>query len=321
MPTDISDIVVLDDDAHGIPATEYAELLRGRLPDHTVSLAATPADRERLVGEATVVAGGGLDVSDLTAAENLRLFACNTAGVDHLPLDALAEQDVAVTNASGVHGPNIAEHVLGWVLMFTRRLDEGQRRQARREWRRFQSFTELAGSTVTIVGLGSIGQAIVQRFEGFDVTTLGVRHTPSKGGPTDEGFGYDELHDALARTDVLVLACPLTATTDGLIGETELDVLPADAIVVNVARGGVVDTPTLVAALQSNDIHGAALDVTDPEPLPRDHDLWRFENVFLTPHVSGHTPKYWERRADILVENLERVAESGTYENLRNHIV
>ncbi|QIO20893.1 D-2-hydroxyacid dehydrogenase [Haloarcula sp. JP-L23] len=321
MPTDTPHVAVLDHDAHGIPAAEYADILRRRLPEHTVSHAATPADRQRLLGEATVIAGGDLDESDIDAAENLRLFACNSAGVNHLPLDALADRGVAVTNASGVHGPNIAEHVLGWVLTFTRRLDEGRRRQARREWRRFQSFTELAGSTVTVVGLGSIGQAVVQRFEGFDVTTLGVRHTPSKDGPTDEVFGYDDLPDALARTDVLVLCCPLTETTEGLIGTTELDVLPTNAIVVNVARGGVVDTPALVEALQSNGIHGAALDVTDPEPLPSDHDLWGFENVFLTPHVSGHTPKYWERRADILVENLDRVATSGAYEDLQNQVV
>ncbi|MBX0293279.1 D-2-hydroxyacid dehydrogenase [Haloarcula nitratireducens] len=320
MPTDTPDIAVLDHDAHGIPASEYADVLRRRLPDHAVALAETPSDRRRLLETATVVAGGGLDEDDLAAAENLRLFACNSAGVEHLPLDALAERGVAVTNASGVHGPNIAEHVLGWVLMFARRLDEGRRRQERREWRRFQSFTELAGSTVTVVGLGSIGEAIVRRFSGFDVTTVGVRHTPSKGGPTDEVLGYDDLDDALARTDVLVLSCPLTETTEGLIGETELGILSTDAVLVNVARGGVVDTEALVGALQTNKIHGAALDVTDPEPLPTDHDLWGFENVFLTPHVSGHTPKYWERRADILAENLERVAESGAYENLRNQV-
>lgn len=225
-----------------------------------------------------------------------------------------------MTNASGVHGPNIAEHVLGWVLTFARRLDEGRRRQRRREWRRFQSFTELAGSTVTVVGLGSIGETLVERFEGFDVDTVGVRYSPEKGGPTDEVVGYDDLPEVLPGTDVLVLACPLTETTEGLIGEGELDALPTDAIVVNAARGGVIDTPALVDALRSNALHGAALDVTDPEPLPSDHDLWGFENVFLTPHVAGHTPKYWERRADILVENLERVDETGEYDGLRNQV-
>ncbi|GAB7011560.1 D-2-hydroxyacid dehydrogenase [Halorubrum trueperi] len=314
------DIAVLDHDAHGIPAADYAAELQRRLPDREVRLAATPDERRRFVREATVIAGKRFSVDDVEAAQNLRLFACNAAGVDHLPLEALADRDVAVTNASGVHGPNIAEHVLGWILAFARRLDEGWRRQRRREWRRFQSFTELAGSTVAVVGLGSIGEAIVDRLAGFDVSTIGVRHTVSKGGPTDEVVGYDDLPEVLPRTDVLVLACPLTDATAGLIGETELDALPTDAVVVNISRGGVIDTPALVDAIRANAIHGAALDVTDPEPLPSDHDLWGFENVFLTPHVSGHTPKYWERLADILVENVERVDETGEYANLRNQV-
>ena len=314
------DVAVLDHDAHGIPAADYAAVLDRRLPDREVRLAATPDEHDRYLREATVVAGKDIDSEETAAAENLRLFACNTAGGDHLPREALAERGVAVTNAAGVHGPNVAEHVLGWVLTFARRLDEGRRRQRRREWRRFQSFTELAGSTVSVVGLGSIGEAVVERFEGFDVDTVGVRHTVAKGGPTDEVVGYGDLPDVLPRTDVLVLACPLTETTEGLIGESELDALPTDAIVVNVARGGVVDTPALVDALRANALHGAGLDVTDPEPLPSDHDLWGFENVFLTPHVAGHTPNYWDRRADILVENLERVGETGEYEELRNQV-
>ncbi|ERG96422.1 NAD(P)-dependent oxidoreductase, partial [Haloquadratum walsbyi] len=267
MQTNRPNIVVLDHDAHGIPASDYVETLRSRLPDHNVMLAEAPGDKRRLLADADVLAGRHLDTDEFEAAENLRLFAANTAGVDHLPLETLAERGIAVTNASGVHGPNIAEHVLGWTLMFARRLDEGRRRQARREWRRFQSFTELAGSTVTVVGLGSIGEAIVQRLSGFNVQTIGVRHSPLKNGPTDKVVGYDDLLDTLARTDVLILACPLTDMTQSLIGDGELATLPTDAIIINVARGGVVDTPALVEALQSNIIHGAALDVTDPEPL------------------------------------------------------
>ena len=314
------DVAVLDHHAHGIPAADYAEVLSRRLPDREVRLAATPDEHRRYLREATVVAGKRIGADEVAAAENLRLFACNSAGVDHLPLDALAERGVAVTNASGVHAPNVAEHVLGWVLTFARRLDEGRRRQRRREWRRFQSFTELAGSTATVVGLGAIGEAVAERFAAFDVDTIGVRYSPEKGGSTDEVVGYDDLPDALPGTDVLVLACPLTETTEGLIGEAELDALPTDAVVVNVARGGVIDTPALVDALRSNALHGAALDVTDPEPLPSDHDLWGFENAFLTPHVAGHTPRYWERRADVLVENLERIAETGEYDGLRNQV-
>jgi phosphoglycerate dehydrogenase-like enzyme len=316
-------ITVLDDEAHGIPAAEYAEALRERLPDAEVSLARTPAQERRLVPESTVVTGGTLDADLIADAESLRLFACRSAGVDHLPLEAFEEHGVAVTNASGVHGPNIAEHVLGWLLMFTRRLDEGLRRQQRREWRRYPSFGELTGSTVTVVGLGAIGGTIVERLAGFEVETIGVRYTPEKGGPTDEVIGFDrpELLEALARTDFLVLACPLTETTEGLIGARELGVLPTDAVVVNVGRGPIVDTPALIDSLRNNRIHGAGLDVTDPEPLPEDHPLWGFENVFITPHASGHTPRYWERLAEIVAENVETARTTGAFDDLRNQVV
>ena len=136
----------------------------------------------------------------------------------------------------------------------------------------------------------------------FDVHTIGVRYTPSKGGPADEIIGFDEaeLDDAFSRTDHLVLACPLTDLTVGLVDEEALLSLPTEAIVVNVARGQVVDTDALVTALQSNMIFGAALDVTDPEPLPPESPLWRLQNCYITPHNAGHTPNYWDRCAEIL---------------------
>jgi phosphoglycerate dehydrogenase-like enzyme len=128
------------------------------------------------------------------------------------------------------------------------------------------------------------------------------------------------LESVLGRTDYLVLACPLTEATEGLVDADALDALPNDAAVVNVGRGGVVDTDALVGAIRRNYVRAAALDVTDPEPLPRDHPLWDFENVLLTPHVSGHTPHYFTRLADVLAENVDRVAETGEWDDLRNQV-
>jgi phosphoglycerate dehydrogenase-like enzyme len=212
--------------------------------------------------------------------------------------------------------------VLGYLLTFVRNLHVGRRMQQRREWRRYQA-DQLAGKTVTVVGLGSIGSAVVQRLEGFEVSTIGIRYTPSKGGPTDEVYGFDEesIHEVFSRTDHLILASPLSETTRGLVGRAELKTLPPDAVVVNVARGELIDTEALVWALQRNLVGGAALDVTDPEPLPADHLLWNFENVLVTPHMGGHSPTHWDRVADILVENLRDVAATGTYTGLRNQVV
>jgi phosphoglycerate dehydrogenase-like enzyme len=312
-------VAVLREGTEGLSMESYAEALRARLPEHTVQLARTPAEERTLVADARVVTGITVDEAVLDDADRLDLFACTFAGTDHVPVNALTERGVAVTNAGGIHAPGIAEQTIANMLIFARRLHEGWRRKQRGEWRHFQSF-EFAGSTVTVVGLGSIGTHVVDRLAGFDVETIGVRYTPSKGGPTDEviGFESDAIHDALARSDYVVLACPLTETTRALIGPAELATLPPHAVVVNAARGGIVDTDALVSALRTSGIRGAALDVTDPEPLPGDHPLWDLENCLITPHTGGHTPRHWERLADIVAENLEALDDGATPGDLQN---
>ncbi|RAW45860.1 D-2-hydroxyacid dehydrogenase [Halorubrum sp. 48-1-W] len=319
--TDAPDVVVLRRSAHGMDTEEYARELRKRLPDWTVARAATPAEERDLVERAPVVTGHRLPPAVLEAADAMEYFACASAGTGHLPLEALADRGVVVSNGSGVHGPNIAEYVLGQLLVFTRDFHRSWRQHEGREWRHHQS-RELKGDTVTIVGLGAIGREVARRLPPFGVETIGVRYTPDKGGPTDEviGLDHDAFHEALSRTDYLVIASPLTAETRGLVGEAEFETLPSDAVLVNVGRGPIVDTDALVSAVQTNRLRGAALDVTDPEPLPPDHDLWGFDNVSITPHNAGHTPEYYARLAEIVAANLERAAETGDYGTIENRV-
>ena len=312
------DVLVLREGTEGLSMESYAAALRDRLPDRTVELARTPRQERELIEDARVATGITLEPGLVDAATNLDLFACTFAGTDHVPTDELTARGVTVTNAGGIHAPGIAEQSIGNMLVFARRLHEAWRRKGNAEWRHFQS-REFADSTVTIVGLGAIGRAITQRLQGFEVETIGIRYTPSKGGPTDEVYGFEEeaIHHALSRSDYVVVACPLTERTRGLLGEAEFATMPPTAVVVNAARGGIVDTEALVAALRSNAIRGAALDVADPEPLPTDHALWTLENCLITPHTGGHTPKHWDRLADIVAENVGRL---GSGEELRNQV-
>ena len=311
------DVVVLREGTEGLSMESYAETLRERLPEREVALARTPDAERELVSRARVATGKTIGESLAAQGDRLELFACTFAGTDHVPVEALVDRGVTVTNAGGIHAPGIAEQTIGHVLAFARRLHEGWRRKSNAEWRHFQSY-ELADSTVTVVGLGAIGTHVVDRLAGFQVETIGVRHTPTKGGPTDEVVGYDSaaIHDALARSDYVVLACPLTDLTRGLIGEAELATLPPHAVVVNAARGGVIDTDALVSALRTSGIRGAALDVTEPEPLPADHPLWTLENCLITPHTGGHTPKHWDRLADIIAENVAALDDDGPLRNV-----
>ena len=308
------DIVVLRQTIHGSGGAELAAAIRERLPDRSVALARTPTEERELLETARIAVGLDIDEEQLAAAENLELFACVFAGTGHLPRDALADHGVALTNASGVHGPNIAEHVIGSMITHARQWARAHRQQERREWRSYET-TEVYGLTVAVVGLGAIGSAVVDRLEPFDVNTVGVRYSPEKGGPTDEVYGFDEFHDAIADAEYVVLACPLTETTRGLVDAEALRTMRADAILINIARGPIVDTDALVSELRNNRIRGAALDVTDPEPLPEDHPLWGLGNVTITPHNAGHTPHYYERVADILAENVGRLDDGDDLEN------
>jgi phosphoglycerate dehydrogenase-like enzyme len=314
------DIVVLRKGTHGLSTKTYAEAIRERLPDFTVLSAEEPQEEREFIRHTPVATGVGITEELLSHAEDLRLFACAFAGYDHLPMNKLAESNVAVTNASGIHASSIADQAIGFILIYTRRLDEAFRRTQKREWRHFQA-RELTGSTVTVVGMGAVGSEIIKRLQGFETHTVAVRYTPEKGGPADEVIGFDEIHSALAKTEYLVLASPLTETTDGLIGKREFTTLPPDSVVINVARGQIVNTDDLVSALQREQIRAAALDVTDPEPLPADHPLWNFENTIITPHNAGHTPMHWDRLADILARNVRRIGETDAYSELENQVL
>lgn len=316
----VTDVVVRRGTVHGMSMDDYAAALRDRLSDGNVTRPATTEDELSALESATVVTGGSITEAELDRTSELQYFACSSAGYEHLPLDALADAGVAVTNAAGVHAPNVSEYVLGALLSFERRFFEARSRQERREWRSYNA-TELAGSRVVVVGMGAIGQAILERLAPFDVETVSVRYSPEKDTPADEVYGYDDIEAAAADADAIALACPLSEETTALVDREVLANLDPDATVVNVARGPVVDTDALVRALRKNAIGGAALDVTDPEPLPSEHDLWGFDNVLITPHNAGHTPAYFERLADIVTENIERASTSGEWTGLRNQVL
>lgn len=314
------EILVFQQKPHGLPVDDLRTALADRLPAASISIARTDSEREQRLPDAAVVVGPYISADELELAESLQLFACSYAGTDHLPLSELAAHDVTVTNAGGVHASNVAEQAIGGLLALTRDLFQARRQQRDGVWRNFQSG-ELAGDTVAVVGLGAIGTAIAERLRPFDVTVRGVRHSPEKGGPVDEVYGYDEFETAIAGIDALLLTCPLTETTRGLVDSSALDALHPESIVVNVARGGVVDTDALVRAIRWHDIGGAVLDVTDPEPLPPEHPLWDFENVLITPHNAGYTPEYYDRLAGIVAENVERATETGSWDDLRNQVL
>jgi phosphoglycerate dehydrogenase-like enzyme len=258
---------------------------------------------------------------DIEAAPKRKWLQTIGAGVDDIISPAIVERGLIVTNNSGVHASNIAEHVLGMMLAFARRLPFQIRGQINHEWRdesgREYVF-ELGGQTLLLVGVGNIGTAIGARAKCFGMRVIGVRRRPSRESTPsiDEQFGVDQLKEQLPRADHVVIAMPLTSRSRRLFDGATIAAMKPGAYLYNIGRGPIIDPVALVDHLQSGHLAGAGLDVTDPEPLPPDSPLWDMENVIITSHTSGGTPKYWDRAFGILHENIRRFVADEPLQNV-----
>jgi phosphoglycerate dehydrogenase-like enzyme len=294
--------------------------LQERVPD--LEIVRVPFEQlEGAIGRADAVVSWDLTPAQVQAARRLKWVHSFAAGVEGVLLPEVVARGIPITNASGVHGPNIAEHVLAMMLAFARCLPRLVRTQTWMAWEddsvRARVF-ELNGQTLLVVGLGEIGQGVAERARAFGMRTIGVRRRPELPAPT--GFatvaGIDRLPDLLSEADHVALCVPLTARTRGLFDAAMLARCKPGAYLYNIGRGAVVDTAALVQALQEGRLAGAGLDVTEPEPLPADSPLWAMENVLITCHTSGATPRYWDRTLDLLGANIERFRRGEPLLNL-----
>ncbi|EMA54484.1 D-isomer specific 2-hydroxyacid dehydrogenase NAD-binding protein [Halococcus salifodinae DSM 8989] len=242
------------------------------------------------------------------------------AGVDRFPVDELRKHGVTLTNSSGIHGPAVGETVIGYMLSFARRLLPAVKSQTHREWSppAWDDAYTLANERCCIVGLGTLGRGIVERTSALGLNVVGVRRS---GEPLDEVrtvYPPDDLHTAIRDSKFVVLAVPLVDETHHLMSTKEFAAMRDDAILINVARGPVVDQEALGDALEAEALGGAALDVFEAEPLPEESPLWEFEEVLITPHCAGFTEDYYRNVAGLVRENLVNI---DTGEEFVNRIV
>ncbi len=237
------------------------------------------------------------------AATNLKWLNSIYAGLDFMPLYVLKERGVVVTNGVGINAITIAEYVVMLMLSHAKGYRDVVRAQDRHEWLRDSpGKRELSGERVLLLGMGAIGSLIKTRLEAFDMTVVPVRRSGADGA-----LRPGEWRQKLGEFDWVVLAVPSTPETKHMIGALELAAMRPNGVLVNIARGDVVDQEALVSALREEKIEAALLDVTDPEPLPEDHPLWELGNAQVTMHLSGRAQtKMFQRSADRFIENLER---------------
>jgi phosphoglycerate dehydrogenase-like enzyme len=254
------------------------------------------------------------DIIDvIRAAAKLKWLSSIYAGVDWMPLDLMRERGVQLTNGAGINALTIAEYVVMGMLIVAKGYDDVVRARDRHEWlHESPGKLELAGTNALLLGAGAIGGLVKTRLEAFDVAVTTVRRTPGHGE-----LGPNDWRQRLGEFDWIIIAVPATPDTDGMIGADEIAAMKSSAVIVNVARGTVIDQDALIDALKSHRIAAAFLDVMTPEPLPADHPLWSVPNAHLSLHLSGRAQnKMFMRAAERFIANLGRWAREEKLTNL-----
>lgn len=295
------------------PKGEMAEAIRRRWPEMRV---VHLPDYTRLAEEmpdTDIFVGYSLRLEQLKAARKLKWIHSTAAGVAQLMYPELRESGVLLTNPSGVFSVPMAEHTMGMMLALARNFPDCVRHQDRSHWGQQeitdqpQHLTELNGQLLLIVGFGSIGHELARRAKALDMRVWGVSRSGNGDGALAERIlTASELREALPRADYVVIAAPETRQTKRLIGAEEFALMKPGARLLNVSRGTLVDQAALIHALEEGRLGGAALDVTETEPLPAESPLWKAPRLFITPHTSAMSDRLWRRQTELLIDLLER---------------
>ena len=300
------------------PRTQKAQQLPRELWDQfrtiyesgSDALETGPMEMATYFEEADVIICMGLPHGSINWAPRLKWVQAWSAGVDHMRGSGIIEAGVPVTTLAGVNAIPVAEHVITLMLMLARNMKGFMENANNRIWRPTPESDELTGKTVGIVGLGAIGSFVARMCSGFDMRILATRRSVTMRERdvqhVDELLPMSELSYLLGESDFVVLSCPLSAETEGLIGKKELEAMKSTSFLINVSRGEVVEEPVLIEALREGWIAGAGLDVFWTEPLDNPSPLWDLPNVVMTSHRAGRSIRNDRRQAKMFEDNLDR---------------
>ncbi len=297
-----------------LPA-RHLDALRHEFPAHTFRQASDDAEALGMIAGAEAAFSAQIRPEQLAVAPRLRWIHSPAAGVGAMLFPALIDSPVVLTNSRGLSADTIAEHVLAVTLALFRRLPTAVHYQGRKQWAQDiigapPANRTIAGASVLVVGLGSIGAAVSTRMHALGARVSAIRRRASAPAPAcmSRVGPPERLREMLREADVVVIAAAQTSDTRGLIDRAELEAMRPDAILVNVSRGKLVDEAALIAALQAGMIGGAALDVFTHEPLAAESPLWDMPNVLITPHTAGFRSDHWDAATALFADNLRRFA-------------
>jgi phosphoglycerate dehydrogenase-like enzyme len=292
----------------------FVERLQRNFPGLHITHLSTYDRIQQEIADAEIVIAWSIRPEQLKAAKELRWIHSPAAAVHQFMFPELINSDVILTNAREVHGPVVAEHVIALIFALAKKIPLAVRLQEKHVWgqepmwRERPRPREIAGATLGLVGAGSIGREVAKRASALGMRVMAVRENPQKQKPegVEKVYAFADLETLLEQSDYVVLALPVTPSTQKVMNAERFSKMRSDACLINVGRGPLIDAAALTAALRDHRIGGAALDVFEREPLPADSPLWDLENLLITPHTAGLTEKLWERHYQLFSENLRR---------------
>ena len=286
---------------------------------HTYS---APSSREELIeeGKDAEVFFGFCSEDLFPHLPSIKWIQASSAGMDRHMYPALRESDVILTNAAGLYATHVADQAFALLLGLARGIHDSVRNQDKHQWGRGKApMIEIEGFKIGIVGMGGIGMQMAKRAKGFDMSVMAVdAYRTDKPDNVDVLMPMDQLSNMMSQVDVVMIACPLTEETHGLINADNLSVMQPTAFFINVARGPIVNEPDLIEILRAGKIAAAGLDVTEIEPLPADSPLWDFDNVIISPHSAGGSQHRMRRVTEFFLDNLERYLKGEELKNIVN---
>ncbi len=290
----------------------FSERLRADFPQLDIVHLPDYKRVDEEIRNAEIAIAWSLRPEQIQAAKKLRWIHSPAAAVHQLLFPELVGSDIVLTNAREVHGPVVAEHVIALIFALAKKIPDAVRLQHKHDWGQQRMWDELprvrevAGATVGLIGLGSIGCAVAKSAKALGMRVIAVREHPEKGSEgADAVFGPAQIDDVFREADYLVLAAPVTDNTKAIANAQRLALMKPAACLINVARGQLVDEGALAAALREKRIGGAALDVFPKEPLAAESPLWDVPGLLITPHTAALTDKLWERHYTLFSENLQ----------------
>ena len=301
-----------------VPFTEEQERrLRAQMPEAEYMFTTRIKASDEQIREADVILGN-LPVARLAQAENLKWLQLNSSGADAYAAEGALAPEVILTNATGAYGLAISEHLLAATFFLKKKLGRYYINQKNREWKDEGQVTAVSGSRTLVIGLGSIGGDYARKMALLGSRVVGIRRTKAECPDYLEEIGtFEDIDRFLPEADIVAMALPNTPQTYHIMNEARLSEMKRGSILLNVGRGTAIDQDALVKALRSGPLAGASIDVTDPEPLPEDHPLWRCENLLLTPHIAGdyHLQETLDQIVELFIDNLGRYAKGRELRN------